>query len=213
MGKALLGRKIGMTQIFDQKEELVPVTMIEAGPCLVTQIKGDAKDGYRAAQIGFGDVKEKHLNKPMAGHFEAKKVGPRRHLAEFAIGEKDEYQVGQNIDVSAFSEGEMADVVGTTKGKGFQGVVRRWGFKGGPSGHGSMFHRKPGAVGAGTDPGRVWKGQRMPGRMGGSRWTAKNLRIIKIDAQENMIYVTGSVPGGKGSLVMVRETAEKRAHS
>lgn len=208
MAKALLGRKIGMTQIFDDKEELIPVTVIEAGPCLVTQVKDSERDGYRAVQIGFEDAKKKQVNKPMEGHFERNGLTPQRHLAEFVMSEKDEYEVGQSLDVSLFTEEKAADVVGTSKGKGSQGVVKRWGFSGGPSGHGSMFHRRTGSVGAGTDPGRVWKGQRMPGRMGGGRLTAKNLSIVKVDPEENLIYLKGSVPGSRGGLVLVRATGK-----
>jgi large subunit ribosomal protein L3 len=198
-----------MTQIFIG-ERLIPVTAIEAGPCVVTQLKSGDRDGYWAVQIGFEDIKEKKVNRPLGGHFKQAKVGPKRHLAEIRLepGEAASYEVGQEIRVDIFEPGERIDVVGTSKGKGFAGVVKRWGFKGFPASHGSRYHRAGGAIGMAASPARVIKGMEMPGRMGNSRITIQNLEVVKVIPEKNLILIKGAVPGAKGSLVMVKESVK-----
>lgn len=209
MPRGLLGRKIGMTQIFIG-EKLIPVTAIKAGPCVVTQLKSEDREGYWAVQIGFQDVKVEKVNQPLGGHFKKTKVGPKRHLAEIKLNPEEAagYEVGQEIKVDIFESGERIDVMGTSKGKGFAGVVKRWGFKGFPASHGSRYHRAGGAIGMAAFPARVIKGMKMPGRMGNSRVTVQNLEVVKVIPEENLILIKGAVPGAKGSLVMVRETVK-----
>lgn len=206
--KALLGRKIGMTQIFAD-DSLVPVTVIEAGPCYVTQIKTIEKEGYEAIQIGYGEVKDKYLTKPIKGRFEKIKIKPTRYVAEYRVEKGEEVpQPGSAMSCEVFQVGELTNITSVSKGKGFQGVVKRWGFAGGPGGHGSHFHRAPGSIGMAATPSRVYKGMKMPGRMGGGRVTVKNLEVIKVDPQQNLILVKGAVPGGKGALVMIKGTGK-----
>ncbi len=209
MPRGLLGRKIGMTQIFIG-EKLIPVTAIEAGPCVVTQLKSEDREGYRAVQIGFEDAKEKKVNRPLGGHFKRAKVSPKKYLAEIRLRteETSDYEVGQEIKVDIFEPGERIDVVGTSKGKGFAGVVKRWGFRGFPASHGSRYHRAGGAIGMAAFPARVIKGMKMPGRMGNSRVTVQNLEVVKVIPEKNLILIKGAVPGAKGSLVMVKETVK-----
>jgi len=207
--KGLLGKKLGMTQIFTEDDRVVPVTIIEAGECVVTQIKTSEKDGYSAIQIGFGEIREKLVNKPAKGHFEKAKVKAKRHLAEIRIDEGEEYKIGQPVKVDIFEVGEKADVTGISKGKGYAGVVKRWGFGGGPGGHGSHFHRKPGAIGACASPSRVFKGRKLPGQMGDKRITTQNLEIVGVDVEQDLLLIKGNVPGSKNSLVMVKEAAKK----
>ena len=206
MKKAILGKKIGMTQIFDEKGVAIPVTVIEAGPCTVVQVKTKDADGYEAIQLGFGEVKEKKLIKPMKGHFTKANVTPKKHLSEFRLDEIS-YNVGDEIKADIFSVGETVDVTGTSKGKGFQGVIKRHGQSRGPMGHGSMYHRRPGGLGA-TDPARVFKGRKLPGRFGGSRVTVQNLKIVKVDPEKNLLLIRGAVPGVKGGLVIVRDSVK-----
>jgi len=199
--KAILGTKIGMTQVFDSEGHVVPVTVIEAGPCTVVQKKTVETDSYAAIQVGYGDVKESRLNKPMLGHFRKHGVEPKRVLREFR-GETD-LSVGDKITVDIFSEGDLVDVTGISKGKGFQGVVKRHHFHGGPMSHGSMVHRKPQSSGA-TDAARVFKGVRKPGHMGHERVTVKRLKVVRVLPEKNLLLVKGAVPGPNGGLVTVR---------
>lgn len=200
----ILGRKVGMTQIFAEDGNAHPVTIIEAGPCLVVQRKSAESDGYHAVQIGLVDERPvKRVNRPLAGHFKKAGVAPVRQLTEFRVDADSELKPGDQVKADIFSVDDHVDVVGTGKGKGFQGVMKRHGFGGGRATHGSMFHRAPGSVGQASDPSRVFPGTRLPGRMGGKRVTAKNLRILKLDAEKNLLYVIGSVPGPNNSYVAV----------
>jgi len=204
--KGIIGRKIGMTQIFDEKGEVVPVTVIRAGPCYVTQKKTLEKDGYTAIQLGFEETKPKRLTRPELVRLQKNNLPPLRHLRELRVSNVDEYEVGQKITVSVFQVGELVDVTGTSKGRGFAGVVKRYGFGGGPKTHGqSDRHRAPGSIGAGTTPGRVLKGKRMPGHMGNKRVTVQNLRVMLVDPERNLIAVKGAVPGPRNGLVIIKE--------
>ena len=200
----ILGRKIGMTQVWDDDDNVVPVTVIQAGPCAVSQVKTQATDGYDAVQIGFGNIKAKRVNKPMKGHFDKAGVEPVRYLREVRVENGEEHKVGEVVTVADFADVAKVDVIGTSKGKGFQGVIRRHGFGGGPGGHGSHFHRAPGSIGMCATPSRVLKGMRMAGHMGCDTVTVKNLDIVRIDEDQNLILVKGAVPGGKNALVRVR---------
>lgn len=204
MVTTILGRKLGMTQVWGEGDKLLPVTVIEAGPCVVTQVKTDRNDGYRAIQIGFGEIKSNKVNKPMAGHFEKAGVDAKRHLAEVRLGEGDNAKLGELITVEAFGDAKAVHVTGTSKGKGFQGVMKRHNMKGGPGGHGSHFHREPGSIGQCATPSRVFKGLKLPGHMGDETVTVRNLEIVKIDAEQNLLLVKGAVPGGKGALLTIR---------
>jgi len=204
--KAILGKKVGMTQIFNDQGEAISVTVIEAGPCYVAQVKTPERDGYRAVQLGFEEVKPQRLSGGEKGHLAQNRLPALRHLRELRLRKDEELEEGQRILVDVFEVGDRVDVVGTSKGRGFAGVVRRHGFAGGPRTHGqSDRHRAPGSIGATTNPGRVWKGQRMAGRMGGVRVTAQNLRVELVDAERNLLAVRGSVPGARGGLVMVEQ--------
>lgn len=200
--KTLLGTKIGMTQIFAPDGTVVPVTVIQAGPCVVTQKKNVSTDGYEAVQIAFGDVKAKKLNKPLLGHLKKAGVSPKAHLVE--VPGPSDLSVGDVVDVSAFAEGDVVKVTGISKGKGFQGVVKRHGFMGGPGSHGAHFHRAPGSIGASADPSRVYPGSRLPGQMGNRRVTQRGLTVVATDGERNLLLVKGSIPGSKGSLVVIR---------
>lgn len=208
--KALLGKKLGMTQVFVDGDRLVPVTVVEVGPCVVTQVKTEENDGYSAIQIGYEDVEDRKVNQPLKGHFAKAKVAPKRYLAEVRIDNPGEFKTGEVLTVDIFSAGEKADVVGISKGKGFQGVMKRHGFSGGPGGHGSHFHRAPGSIGASATPSRVPKGRRMAGHMGSDRVTSMNLEIVKVDPEQNIVLLRGAVPGAKGSLVMVKESSKAK---
>jgi len=205
MVTTILGRKLGMTQVWSEDDRLLPVTVIEAGPCVVTQVKTDKRDGYRAVQIGFGFIKESKVNKPMAGHFAKAKVEAKKYLAEIRLGVDDNMKVGQTITVAAFEGAKHVHVSGVSKGKGFAGVMKRYNFKGGPGGHGSHFHRAPGSVGQCATPSRVFKGLKLPGHMGSEMVTVKNLDIVKIDLEQNLLLVKGAVPGAKGALLTIRQ--------
>ena len=209
MKKAILGKKIGMTQIFDEKGVAIPVTVIEAGPCTVVQVKTKDADGYEAIQLGFGEVKEKKLIKPMKGHFTKANVTPKKHLSEFRLDEIS-YNVGDEIKADIFSVGETVDVTGTSKGKGFQGVIKRHGQSRGPMGHGSMYHRRPGSMGSTSTPGRVFKGKKLPGHMGVQKITIQNLEIIKVDMDKNVLLVKGSVPGPKGAILKIKSSVKAK---
>jgi large subunit ribosomal protein L3 len=202
--KALLGKKIGMTQIFAETGEVVPVTVIEAGPEVVTQIKTVETDGYNAVQVAFEDQKAHRVNKPMAGHFEKAGVAPKKHVTEFRVEEGETYEVGQVITVADFEVGKKLDVTGTSKGKGTQGNIKRHGHHRGPMSHGSKHKRLAGALAAGTYPSRVFKGNAGPGRMGRETVTVQNVVLVKVDTDRNLMLVKGAVPGGKGSLVRIQ---------
>lgn len=205
MFKGLIGKKIGMTQIFDEDGIAIPITLIEAGPCFVTQVRTTKLDGYSAVQLGFEEVKPKRLTGGTRGHLQRSDLPPLRFLREFRV-KNPQVEEGDKISVDNFSPGEMVDVIGTSKGRGFAGGVKRYGFSGGPKTHGqSDRQRAPGSHGAGTTPGRVYKGARGPGHMGNQRVTAQNLRIVLVEPERNMLGVCGSVPGPRGGLVLIRE--------
>ncbi len=202
----MIGKKVGMTQVYDRNEVLTPVTVIEAGPCAVVQVKEEAGDGYRAVRVGFQDVKAERLNRPDRGLFAKTGVSPRRVLREFRLGEGEAYKVGDLIDVGAFETGDLVDVTGASKGKGFAGAVRRHHFKGGPRSHGqSDRHRAPGSVGSSSFPSRVFKGLRMAGRMGNRQVTTKGLCVVRVDKDRNLLFVKGAVPGARGGYVLIRK--------
>ena len=202
--KMIIGRKIGMTQVFDDEGNAIPVTVIKAGPCVVVQKKTPETDGYSAIQLGFEEIPEKKVNKPMLGHFKKYGVKPMRILREFRVENPDEFEVGQVIDVSIFEPGDVVDVTGWSKGRGFAGAMKRWGFQGGPRSHGSKFHRMLGSVGQHTEPAKIWKGKKMPGRYGNERVTVRNLKVVKVDPENNLLVVKGGVPGARGGLLLIR---------
>ena len=204
MVNMILGRKLGMTQVWDENDNVVPVTVIQAGPCTVSQVKTKATDGYDAVQLGFGEIKPKHVNKPMAGHFAAQGVEPMRYLREVRVENGEEHSTGDVVTVADFEGCKAVDVTGTSKGKGFQGTIKRWNFHRGPMTHGSRNQRKPGSIGQCAYPARVRKGLHMAGHMGDERVTVKNLKLVRIDAEQNLMLVKGAVPGGKNALVQVR---------
>jgi large subunit ribosomal protein L3 len=209
MNKFILGKKVGMTQIFDENGLLIPVTVIQAGPCAVVQKKTVENDGYSALRLGFAEVSEKKLSKPEKGLFTKVKVSGKKYLREFRTDDIDKYEVGQEIKVSdMFSDGDRIDVSGISRGKGFQSTIRRYGQSGGPDTHGSMYHRRPGSMGSGTTPGRVIKGKREPGHMGVDKVTVQNLDVVRVDSERNLLLVKGAVPGPKGGLVIVKETVK-----
>ncbi|MDD6651200.1 MAG: 50S ribosomal protein L3 [Eggerthellales bacterium] len=204
MINAIYGKKLGMTQIFNDADVLVPVTVIQAEPNTICQIKTTETDGYEAVQLGFGAIKAKKVNKPMAGHFAKLGVEPVRHLREVRVSDASKYNVGDTVTLANFAEVKKVDVTGTSKGKGFAGVMRRYNFAGGPGGHGAHFHRAPGSVGQCATPSRVFKGLRLPGHMGCDTVTTKNLEVVRIDEEQNLILVKGAVPGGKNATVRIR---------
>ena len=205
----ILGRKIGMTQVWDEDDNVVPVTVIQAGPCAVSQVKTQATDGYDAVQIGFGDIKAKNVNKPMAGHFAKAGVTPRRHLAEVRTDNAEEFEPGQELTAELFPEGTLVDVTGTTKGKGFAGTIKRWGFKSYRRTHGSHKNeRRPGSVGACATPSRILKGKRMAGRMGHVTATTQNLTVVSADVENGILAIKGAIPGPKGGIVLVRSAVK-----
>ena len=204
----LLGKKVGMTQIFTEEGNVIPVTVIEAGPMVVTQIKNVENDGYNAVQVGFGDAKEKSLNKPQKGQFEKAGVSFRKHLREFRVENSSEYTVGQEISADIFATGQKVDVTGISKGKGFQGVIKRHGQSRGPETHGSRYHRRPGSMGACATPGRVFKGKKLAGHMGVDKVTIQNLEVVRVDAEKNLVLVKGAIPGPKRSLVTIKKAVK-----
>jgi large subunit ribosomal protein L3 len=209
--KGILGEKLGMTQVFDENNRMVPVTVVKAGPCVITQIRTQEKDGYTAVQLAYGQIDPRKVTKPVAGHYKTANVTPRRHLVELRTEATDGYEVGQELTAELFADGSSVDVTGTTKGKGFAGVMKRHGFHGVSSSHGShRNHRKPGSIGACATPGRVFKGLRMAGRMGHETQTTQSLKIFKVDAEKGLLLIKGAIPGPKGGLVFVR-TAVKGA--
>ena len=205
--KGILGKKLGMTQIFTEEGIVVPVTVVEAGPNVVTQVKTVEKDGYNAIQVGFEDAKEKSLNKPQKGHLAAANV-LKKHLKEFRVDAVEEFTVGQEIKADLFAAGELIDVTGTSKGKGFQGPIKRHGQSRGPESHGSRYHRRPGSMGACSFPGRVFKNKKLAGHMGSVKVTVQNLEVVRVDADKNLILVKGAIPGPKGSMVTIKEAVK-----
>ncbi len=205
--KGILGTKLGMTQIFTEEGIVLPVTVVEAGPVVVTQIKTTEKDGYNAIQVGFKDAKEKSLNKPQKGHLAAANV-LKKHLKEFRVDSVEGYTVGQAITADLFAAGEIIDVTGISKGKGFQGPIKRHGQSRGPESHGSRYHRRPGSMGACSFPGRVFKNKKLAGHMGSVKVTVQNLEVVKVDAEKNLILVKGAIPGAKGSVVTIKEAVK-----
>ena len=208
--KALIGRKIGMTQIFNDEGHVIPVTAIEVGPCVITQIKTVEQDGYTAVQLGFGDVKENKLTKPAKGKFDKANVTPKKHLKEFRVDSVEGMNVGDELNADTFVVGDKVDVQGTSKGKGFQGVIKRWGQHRGPMGHGSMYHRRPGSMGPTSTPGRVFPGKHLPGHMGDVTVTVQNLEVVKVDLDKKVILVKGSVPGAKGAILRVKSSVKTK---
>jgi large subunit ribosomal protein L3 len=207
--KGVLGEKLGMTQVWDADNRLVPVTVIKAGPCVVTQVRDVEADGYGAVQLAYGEIDPRKVNKPRKGHFEKAGVTPRRHLVELRTADAADYALGQEVTVEAFEAGQLVDASGTTKGKGFAGVMKRHGFAGVSSSHGAHHnHRKPGSIGGCSTPGRVFKGMRMAGRMGGVRQTTQNLTVHAVDADKGLLLVKGAVPGPRGGIVLVRTAAK-----
>ncbi|MGI5922206.1 MAG: 50S ribosomal protein L3 [Syntrophomonadaceae bacterium] len=205
MNKAIMGIKVGMTQIFDENDKAVPVTVIEAGPCTVLQKKNVETDGYNAIQVGFYNLKDKQVNKPARGHFKKASVKPLRYVREFRVKEAETYEIGQEIKADLFNPGDMVDVVGTSKGKGFAGAVKRHNFARGSMGHGSKYHRRPGSLAA-KGPARVFKGRKLPGHMGGERVTVQGLKVVKVYPERNLILIRGSIPGPRKGLVIIKDS-------
>ena len=209
MKKALLGKKIGMTQIFSEKGLVIPVTVIEAGPCYVTQVKTTNNDGYNAVQLAYSDIREKLVNKPMLGQFKKANVQPKRFLKEFKLD--GDYQLGQEIRCDVFAEGDLVDVTGKTKGHGYSGVIKKWNFRRLRMSHGNgPVHRHPGSIGSNTYPGKVFKGKKMSGRYGNDNVTIQNLQVVKVDLDRNILLVKGAIPGAKGSLVSIKEAVKAK---
>lgn len=209
MKKAIIGKKIGMTQIFDENGKVVPVTVVEAGPCVVAQKKTIETDGYNALQVGFGDVRPKLVNKPLKGHFDKSDVAPKKTLREFRLEDISSYNVGDIIKADIFEKGEKIDVTGTSKGKGWAGVIKRWNFRRLKETHGSgPVVRKGGSIGACSDPSRVFKGKKMSGHLGAEKVTVQNLVVVNVDAQNNLIAIKGALPGPKGGIVLIRNSVK-----
>ena len=208
MKKAILTTKVGMTQVFSEDGVLTPVTVLQAGPCVVTQVKTVENDGYSAVQVGFGDIREKLVNKPKKGHFAKAGVTAKRFLKEFRLEDAESYTLGQEIKADVFAAGDKVDATAKSKGKGFQGAIKRHGQSRGPMAHGSKYHRHAGSNGSATTPGRVFKGKHMPGHMGAVRVTVQNLEVVSVEAEKNLILVKGAVPGPKKSLVMLKESVK-----
>lgn len=209
MNKAILGRKLGMSQIFTADGTMIPVTVVEAGPCCVVQVKTADKDGYDAVKVGFGSVKEKNVNKPTAGQYKQAGVAPRKYMREFRFADCSSYAVGGEIKCDVFAAGDHVDVVGTSKGRGYTGTIQRWNTHCGPKAHGSGYHRGVGSLSANSSPSRVFKNKKMPGQYGHERVTVQNLEVVKVDAARNIILIAGGIPGPKDSLVIVKESLKK----
>lgn len=201
----LIGKKIGMTQLFDEKGEAIPVTVIEAGPCTITEVRTLERDGYSAVQLGFGAKSEKRIPRPVLGQFKKRNLVPTRHVREFRVEDLAGFEVGKSLTVTLFEKGQHVDVQGVTKGRGFTGVVKRYGFVTGHASHGPTHGKQPGSIGASAYPSRVVKGKRLPGRMGGVNFTAKNLEVVAVDAEQNVLLVRGAVPGPPNGLVTVKK--------
>ena len=210
MKKGLIGKKIGMTQIFNEEGKVIPVTVIEAGPCVVSQVKTEETDGYNSIQLGFGAIKESKVNKPERGHFTKANIAPARYLREFRVDSIEDVKVGDELKADIFMAGDKIDIQGTSKGKGFQGVIKRHGQHRGPMGHGSMYHRRPGSMGPTSTPGRVFKGKKLPGHMGSQTITIQNLEVVRVDLDKNVILVKGSVPGAKGAILKLKTSVKSK---
>ena len=212
MSKAILGKKLGMTQVFTEEGAVVPVTVVEASPNVVVRVKTVDTDGYNSIQLGYGEIKEKHLTKPVKGQFDKAGVAPVKYLREFRLTDTPEYTVGQTLAADIFASGDLVDVIGASKGKGFAGTIKRHGFHRGPMGHGSKSHREPGSLGPMTSGGggKVVKGKKLPGQYGGNQATVLRLSVVKVDMDKNLILIKGGIPGAKGSLVMIRDTVKPR---
>ena len=208
MNKTIIGKKVGMTQIFDDQGVVIPVTVIEAGPCTVVQVKTVETDGYNSIQLGFGEVKASKVTKPKKGHFAKSKLDVKKHLREFRTDDVQDVKVGDEIKLDVFAEGDKIDVQGTSKGKGFQGVIKRHGQSRGPMGHGSMYHRRPGSMGPTSTPGRVFKGKKLPGHMGCETVTIQNLDVVRVDNDKNVLLIKGSVPGAKGAILKIKKSVK-----
>ena len=211
MKKAILGKKIGMTQIFAEDGTLIPVTVVEAGPCTVIQKKEIETDGYTAVQVGYEDKKQKHTTKPLQGHFEKAGTSFQRYVREFKLESSSELNAGDALTVAQFEDGETVDVTGTSKGKGYAGTIKRWGTHRGPMTHGSKYHRGPGSLGGASDPSRVFKGKKLPGHLGAERVTIQNLDLVKVDNERNLLLIKGAIPGPKGGLVMIKNAVKAKA--
>lgn len=208
--KSILGKKLGMTQIFTEEGDVIPVTVVEAGPVVVTQKKSVEIDGYSAIQMGYGEVKEKRVNKPLKGHFDKSDIDYKKTLAEVRCEDTDAYEVGQELRADIFEAGDKVDVAGTSKGKGFQGNIKRHNQSRGPMTHGSRYHRGVGALSAASSPGRVFKGRPLPGQMGNERVTIQNLEVVRVDAEKNFLLIKGAIPGPKGGLITIQETVKNK---
>jgi len=209
MKKCILGKKIGMTQIFNEDGVVIPVTVVEAGPCTVVQKKTVENDGYSSIKVGFVDASEKKLNKPEKGQFSKIKVAGKKYLREFKLEDVDKFEIGQDIKIGdMFQAGDKIDVSGTSKGKGFQGTIKRYGQSGGPETHGSMYHRRVGSMGSNTSPARVFKGKRLPGHMGVDKITVQNLDVVRVDVERNLLLIRGAVPGPKGGLLFIKDSVK-----
>jgi len=208
MNKAIIGKKLGMSQIFTADGIVIPVTVVEAGPCPVIQKKTQEKDGYNALQVAFGDVKEKNVSKPVMGQFKKANVAPKKVLKELPIDDVNSYEIGQEINCSIFAEGDHVDVVGTSKGKGFAGAVKRWNHHIGPKAHGSGYHRGVGSMSANSSPSRVFKNKKMAGHLGNERVTVQNLTVARVDAARNLLLIKGAIPGAKGGIVVVKQSVK-----
>ncbi len=208
MKKAIMAKKVGMTQIFTEKGTLIPVTVLEAGPCVVIQKKTTENDGYEAIQVGFTDAKEKHVSKPMKGHFDKAGVTAKKYLKEFRLEDTSAYEIGAELKADVFAAGDKVDVSGVSKGKGFQGTIKRYNAQRGPMGHGSKSHRVVGSMSSGTTPGRVKKNKKMPGHMGHVNVTIQNIEVVRADAEKNLLLVKGAVPGPKGAVLVIKDSVK-----
>lgn len=208
MNKAIIGTKLGMSQLFDADGKVIPVTVLQAGPCPVVQKKTVDKDGYEAIQIAYGDIKSKNVNKPVTGHYNKAEVAPRRVLKEFRLENCADFELGSEIKADIFVAGDKVDVTGTSKGKGFSGTIKRWNFHIGPKAHGSGYHRGVGSLGSNSSPSRVFKNKKMPGQYGNAQSTVQNLQVVKVDAERNLLLLKGAVPGARGGIVFVKQTCK-----
>ena len=209
MSKAILGKKLGMTHVFNEDGTVVPVTVVDAAPCVVTQIKTEGNDGFNAIQIGFDDIREKLVNKPLKGHFDKANVPYKRYLREIRLNNISDYKIGSQINVDIFGAGDRVDVSGITKGKGFAGTIKRWNQARGPMEHGSRYHRRPGSMGAASSPSRVFKTKQLAGHLGVEKVTIQNLEVVKVDPEHNLLLIKGAVPGIKGGLLYIKDTVRK----
>ena len=209
MSKAILGKKLGMTHVFNEDGTVVPVTVVDAAPCVVTQIKTEGNDGYNAIQIGYDDIREKLVNKPLKGHFDKANVPYKRYLREIRLNNISDYKIGSQINVDIFGAGDRVDVSGITKGKGFAGTIKRWNQARGPMEHGSRYHRRPGSMGAASSPSRVFKTKQLAGHLGVEKVTIQNLEVVKVDPEHNLLLIKGAVPGIKGGLLYIKDTVRK----